>query len=91
VAELDLDALDETAGSSDVRVEPLPRYPSVTRDISILVDDTLPAADVRATIRSAAPDMLVRVGEFDRYQGKGIPTTRSASRCASRSGHLTEP
>ena len=35
-------------GARDVRVEPLPRYPSVTRDISILVDDTLPAADVRA-------------------------------------------
>jgi phenylalanyl-tRNA synthetase beta chain len=76
VAELDLDALDETAGSRDVRVEPLPRYPSVTRDISILVDDTLPAADIRATIRSAAPDTLVRVREFDRYHGKGIPDNK---------------
>ena len=38
-AELDLDALDEAAGSRSVRVEPLPRYPSVTRDISILVDE----------------------------------------------------
>lgn len=73
VAELDLDALAPVAARRDVRVEPLPRYPSVTRDISILVDDTLPAADVRRTIRDAAPAMLVRVGEFDRYQGQGIP------------------
>ena len=28
---------------------------------------------MRATIRAAAPQTLVRVREFDRYQGKGIP------------------
>ena len=43
------------------------------RAISILVDDTLPATTVRATIREAAADTLVRVREFDRYQGKGVP------------------
>jgi phenylalanyl-tRNA synthetase beta chain len=39
----------------------------------VLVDDTLAAADVRQTIRRAAPSTLVRVVEFDRYQGKGVP------------------
>jgi len=76
VAELDLDALEEAAGSREVRVEPLPRYPSVTRDVSILLDDTLASADVRKTIRAAAPPTLVRVREFDRYQGKGIPENK---------------
>ena len=33
----------------------------------------MPAATVRGTIRSAAPDTLVAVREFDRYQGKGVP------------------
>jgi phenylalanyl-tRNA synthetase beta chain len=73
VAEIDLDAAEQIAAQSEIQVEPLPRYPSVTRDISILVDDTLPAATVRTTIRDAAPDTLVRVREFDRYQGKGVP------------------
>ncbi len=73
VAELDLDALEAAAAGRSLRVEPLPRYPSVTRDISILVDDTLAAADIRATITEAAPVFLVRVAEFDRYQGKGVP------------------
>ena len=50
-----------------------PRFPSVARDISILVDDTLPSATVRETIRHAAPATLARVREFDRYQGKGVP------------------
>jgi phenylalanyl-tRNA synthetase beta chain len=59
-----------------VRVEHLPRFPSVTRDVSILVDDTLPSETVRGTIRAAAPATLVRVREFDRYQGKGVPEGR---------------
>jgi phenylalanyl-tRNA synthetase beta chain len=73
VADIDLDALERGSAGQDLRVEPLPRYPSVTRDISVLVDDTLLSAALRNTIREAAPPTLVRVGEFDRYQGKGIP------------------
>jgi phenylalanyl-tRNA synthetase beta chain len=73
VADIDLDALEREGAARDLRVEPLPRYPSVTRDISVLVDDTLLAAAARNTIHEAAPPTLVRVVEFDRYQGKGIP------------------
>jgi len=73
VAEIDLDVIEALGRSGDLRVEPLPRYPSVTRDISVLVNDTLAAADVRATIHGAAPNTLVRVVEFDRYQGAGVP------------------
>jgi phenylalanyl-tRNA synthetase beta chain len=73
VADIDLDALERKGAGRDLRVEPLPRYPSVTRDISVLVDDTLLSAAARHTIREAAPPTLVRVVEFDRYQGTGIP------------------
>ena len=47
VAELDLESVP--AIEDDLEVEPLPRHPSVTRDISMLVADTLPAAAVRRT------------------------------------------
>jgi phenylalanyl-tRNA synthetase beta chain len=57
-------------------VEALPKFPSVTRDISVLVDDALPAATLRDAVRAAAPATLVRVREFDRYQGKGVPDGR---------------
>jgi phenylalanyl-tRNA synthetase beta chain len=73
VAEIDLDAADAAAPKDEAHVEPLPRYPSVTRDISILVDETLAADAVRATIRDAAAATLVQIREFDRYQGKGVP------------------
>ncbi len=60
----------------DLRAQPLPRHPSIVRDISILVDEALPAAAVRGTIRSAAPATLASIIEFDRYQGKGVPEGR---------------
>jgi phenylalanyl-tRNA synthetase beta chain len=75
-AELDLRALAAAGAGHDKLVEPLPRFPSIVRDISMLVDDTLPAASVRGTIRSAAPPTLVSIVEFDRYQGKGVPDGR---------------
>ena len=77
VAEVDLDALTDIGSSSLMFSSvPPPRYPAVVRDISIVVDDTLPAAVVRGTIHAAAPATLVRVREFDRYQGKGVPDGR---------------
>jgi phenylalanyl-tRNA synthetase beta chain len=50
-----------------------PRFPSVDRDISILVDDTTAAQSVRDTVRATALAHLVDLREFDRYAGKGIP------------------
>jgi phenylalanyl-tRNA synthetase beta chain len=74
--ELDVDALAESQSGDDLRAESLPRFPSVVRDLSVLVDSTLPAAAVRGTIRSAAPAVLAHVIEFDRYRGKGVPDDR---------------
>ena len=74
--ELDLDALPALTHADDLRAASLPRFPSVVRDVSVLVDSTLPAAAVRGTIRSSAPATLANVVEFDRYRGKGVPDGR---------------
>src|SRR6185436_9360184 len=73
VAEINLDAVTAAAPLEVRRAQPLPRFPFVVRDISILVSDALSAETVRGTIRTAAPGTLIQVREFDRYQGKGIP------------------
>ncbi len=70
--ELDLVMLAAGAAREDFRAAPLPRFPSIVRDLSLLVDEALPAAAVRGTIRSEAPATLVSIVEFDRYQGKGV-------------------
>jgi len=72
VGEIDLDAA-MLVSAAPARVSSLPRFPSVARDIALLVDDTLAAADLRATIRAAGTQALMQVREFDRYQGTGIP------------------
>jgi phenylalanyl-tRNA synthetase beta chain len=74
--EIDMNAVAAASPRGELRAESLPRFPSIVRDISILVDDTLPAASVRGTIRAAASQLLVSLVEFDRYQGKGIPEGR---------------
>ena len=76
VGEIDLEALARVAAGDNLRAQSLPRYPSIVRDISIVVDETLPAAAVRGTIRATAPFTLVSISEFDRYQGKGVPEGR---------------
>jgi phenylalanyl-tRNA synthetase beta chain len=70
--EIDLDALP-AAPARPAPIAPLARFPSVVRDLSILVSDRLPAADVRGTIQASAPPTLVDIREFDRYRGKGVP------------------
>jgi phenylalanyl-tRNA synthetase beta chain len=76
VAEIDTEAIGALFAGDDLRADSLPRFPSIIRDLSILVDEVLPAAAVRGTIRTAAPDTLVSIVEFDRYQGKGVPDGR---------------
>lgn len=75
VAEIDLDRLPAGADDALEKVRPLPRYPAVVRDLSIVVADTLPAEIIRGTIHAAGeagPAPLVGIGFFDRYQGKGV-------------------
>jgi phenylalanyl-tRNA synthetase beta chain len=76
IAELDLDAIAAATRAGGEAVRPLPPYPSVVRDLSIVVSDALPAAIIRGTIQAASgslPAPLVGLQFFDRYQGKGVP------------------
>lgn len=74
VAELNLDKVGEIAVDHRKKVvTPIPRHPSIVRDIAIVIASAVPAADVRKTIQESAADTLSHVEEFDRYEGKGIP------------------
>ena len=77
VAEFDLDAAWTARKEQTDAVQPLPRHPFVVRDLSIVVDDALPAEIIRGTIQAAgasAPAPMTGVGVFDRYEGKGVPS-----------------
>jgi phenylalanyl-tRNA synthetase beta chain len=73
-AEIDLDAASRAVADRPGRIAPLPRHPFVVRDLSILIDDSLPVEIIRGTIQAAgANSALANVAVFDRYQGKGVP------------------
>lgn len=76
VAELNLELAAAAAHRRDELVRALPRHPTVVRDLSIVVGDTLPGEIIRGTMHAAAaagPAPLASIVFFDRYTGKGVP------------------
>jgi len=71
-AELPLDRLIASINPERL-YHPLPRFPSSTRDIAVLVADGTPSADIQECIAKAVGGILERVRLFDVYKGQGIP------------------
>lgn len=70
-AELDFDRLMELKGGP-VRVRPIPRFPAVARDLSIVVSEDTPWSDIARAVQRGAPAELEDVQFVDIYRGKGI-------------------
>ncbi len=51
---------------------PLPKYPSVTRDLAIVCDETITVSAAEDVINAAAGKLLQDVRLFDIYRGTGI-------------------
>ncbi len=62
----------------EIRYQPLPKYPSTIRDLSILCDKDVPAAQVEQAILKGAGDLLDSIRLFDLYQGKQIPAGKKS-------------
>jgi len=67
-----------TAGFLDeapktVRFTTIDRFPAVERDLSILCDESVPAAEIDARVRAAAGERLRSVSLVDRYTGNQVP------------------
>jgi phenylalanyl-tRNA synthetase beta chain len=52
------------------------RFPASAIDLAFVVDDTVPAADLRATLRDAAGPLLERVELFDVFRSDAIGGSR---------------
>jgi len=48
------------------------RYPSIRRDIAVIVDDNISADELILAIESSAPGLISTVRIFDIYKGQGI-------------------
>lgn len=58
---------------TDIKFKELPKFPAVTRDIAMLVDKSVPVADIEAVITKASGKTLESLALFDVYEGKQIP------------------
>ena len=56
----------------EIHYAPISRFPSIKRDISIIIDELIPVADVMMLIRNTATNLLTNLQLFDLYQGEGI-------------------
>lgn len=52
---------------------PLPKFPSVFRDLAIVCDEALTVAQVEDCMTAAAGKLLQNIRLFDIYRGKGVP------------------
>ncbi len=52
---------------------PLPKYPSVSRDIAVVCDEQITVAEVEKVIAGSAGKLLRNTRLFDIYRGVGVP------------------
>jgi phenylalanyl-tRNA synthetase beta chain len=77
VFELDFEGLAHY-GPRRVGVRALPRFPAVTRDIAVVVDDAFLAETIVEEIRALGDPLVESVTLFDCYRGAPIPEGRKS-------------
>ncbi|HFZ5619770.1 TPA: phenylalanine--tRNA ligase subunit beta [Staphylococcus aureus] len=71
VFELNFDAL-MSVSVGYINYQPIPRFPGMSRDIALEVDQNIPAADLLATIHAHGGNILKDTLVFDVYQGEHL-------------------
>ncbi|WP_297989469.1 phenylalanine--tRNA ligase subunit beta [Anoxybacillus sp.] len=83
VFELDLEALLK-AEVADIRYTAIPRFPSITRDIALVVDEHVVAGELQKTIIEVGGELLKDVSIFDVYKGDRLPEGKKSIAFALR-------
>lgn len=81
--ELDLDVVERAGGG----VVPAPRvsgYPVATRDVALVVDESVPASEVEAALRAGAGELLESVRLFDVFAGEQLGSGKKSLAYALR-------
>lgn len=72
VIDLEIGNIIEATRGMSTEFKPLPRYPSVTRDVSFLIADNIPFSQIAETIRRVDIQLVRSVEVFDEYRGKQV-------------------
>ena len=71
-AEINFSALSEMV-LPEPTYTPLPKYPTVSRDLAVLCDEALTVAEVEDVMTAAGGKLLRGIKLFDIYRGIGVP------------------
>ncbi|WP_097027610.1 phenylalanine--tRNA ligase subunit beta [Clostridium peptidivorans] len=72
IAELNMDVLFANANLNKI-YKVLPKFPAVTRDMALLIDDAILVQEIEDIILKQGGKMVEKVKLFDVYKGKQIP------------------
>jgi len=76
-AELDFEALMALQGGA-VKIQPIPRFPAIERDLSVVVSEETRWADIAQAVDRNSPAELENVRFVDIYRGKGVPAGKKS-------------
>ena len=71
VLEMNLEPLLD-AKVSDIKMAPVSRFPSVSRDLAFVLDANIPASDILRAVKKVGGGYVVSCEVFDIYQGANI-------------------
>ncbi|HDB5014578.1 TPA: phenylalanine--tRNA ligase subunit beta [Staphylococcus aureus] len=77
VFELNFDAL-MAVSVGYINYQPIPRFPGMSRDIALEVDQNIPAADLLSTIHAHGGNILKDTLVFDVYQGEHLEKSKKS-------------
>ncbi|MGX5680638.1 phenylalanine--tRNA ligase subunit beta [Schumannella luteola] len=83
VVELDLDALIGSA-ATEISAAPIASFPAATQDLTLVVSESVRAAELVSLIVEGAGELLEHVTLIDDYRGTGIPDGSKALTFAMR-------
>ena len=72
-AELNWTQLMKATKKNEVTFTDIPKQPAVSRDLALLVDQTVEFAQIEQIARQSEKKLLKRVELFDVYEGKNLP------------------
>ena len=72
VAEIDFDTIIDIA-TLERKYKPLPKYPAISRDIALVLDQDILVKDIEKNIWSKGQGLIEKVELFDIYIGNQIP------------------
>ncbi len=73
VVAFEIDIEPVLAAARIPRMQPLPRFPAVDRDLAVVVEEHVAATAVLTTIKESAGDLLENARAFDEYHGAQVP------------------